>query len=119
MSKARLKRLEAALQAAKRSRILDTPEERRQFLAENLPSLCHKVFGADDPRAEPAHLADMTLEQLLGVYRAAIEESIARWRAANPPELEAFRRLPVSEKIRILCAGRLICPAELQERQGA
>ncbi len=117
MSKARLKRLEEALQPnveVPRPRIPATREGRRQWFAETLPALCREVFGADDPRADPAHLADMTLEELHRIYHEATQKGIADWVATNPPQREAFRRLPLSEKVRILRTDYRAWPAELK-----
>ena len=84
------------------------------MLADGLPALCRDVFGADDPRADPARLAKMTLEELHSVYRQALQHNIATWRATRPPELEAFRRLPTSEKIRMLRRDYRSWPAQLR-----
>jgi hypothetical protein len=118
LNHSRLKRLEEALQLddaeTPRPRLPATHEERRQMFAGSLPILCRDLFGPDDPRADPAHLADLTLEELRGVFREAMQEGIAKWRATNPPQREAFRRLPVSGKIRILRTDYRGWPAELQ-----
>ncbi len=117
MSKARLKRLEEALQPnveVPRPRIPATREERRAWLAETLPALCRKAFGVGDPRADPAYLAGLTLKELYDVYRQVLEKEIADWAATNPPQREAFRRLPLSEKVRILRTDYRNWPAELK-----
>ena len=118
MNKSHLVRLEKAFRLDdgenSQPRLPASREERRRMLAGMLPSLCRDVFGIDDPRADPARLAEMTIEQLHNLYRQAVEEDVALWRATNPPQLEAFRRLPVTERIRVLRRDHRSWPAELR-----
>jgi hypothetical protein len=116
MNKHQLRRLEEAFAPsdAGEARICATPEDRRQMLADGLPAFLRHVFGVDDERADPTRLEAMTLEQLRALYWLALRHDIARWREANPPELEAFRRLPTSEKVRLLRRDCRTWPAELR-----
>jgi hypothetical protein len=116
VNKSQLTRLEQIFQLddGENPRLPASPEERRQLLADGLPSLCVAVFGADDPRADPARLAAMTTEELRVIYWQALQHDIATYRATNPPQLEAFHRLPTSEKIRLLRRDYRNWPAELR-----
>jgi hypothetical protein len=85
----------------------DTPEARRARFVEELPRLCRDVWGADDRRADPAHLAAMTLEQLVAICCEAMEENARRWGESHPQEMAEFRALSLAEKINLLTAGHL------------
>jgi hypothetical protein len=116
MNRSKLRRLEEAFASsdADNPRLPASVEERRRLFVEGLPPLLRQVYREDDPRADPAHLATLTLPQLHGVYKEAVQADIAAYRATNPPQLEAFRRLPVSEKIRILRSDYRSWPAALR-----
>jgi hypothetical protein len=116
MNKSQLRRLEEAFMPddGENPRLPTSPEDRRRMLADGLPALCRDVFGEDDSRADPAALAEMTIEELHSVYRQAVQSDIAAWRATNPPQLEVFRRLPVAEKIRLLRRDSRTWPAALR-----
>ena len=116
MNKHQLRRLEEAFAPsdAGEARICATPEDRRQMLADGLPAFLRHVFGVDDERADPTRLEAMTLEELRAIYRQALEHDIAHWREANPPEREAWSRLPTAEKIRLLRRDYRSWPAQLR-----
>jgi hypothetical protein len=80
------------------------------MLADGLPALCAGIFGA----AVPADIEAVPLEELHTLYRQAMQADIERWRATNPPEMEAFHQLPVNEKIRLLRRDYRSWPAELR-----
>jgi hypothetical protein len=103
MNRRRLARLEEELLSAQsRPRMPQTEEGLLKLFLEGLPELTAEAFGPEDPRSDVAYLRGLSSQQMMALYREAMETTTERALRNPDANLRWFQSLPLAERIRLL-----------------